>query len=136
MFDDRQIARVQFLLFHQHLLAHADLSKIVEQAGIAQFAHLVFRELHGTVRTVGHPVDGFCEPAGECRDAGGMTARGWVPRFNSRNSSRDKSLKESLNVFVQSAILDRHGRLRCERRDEVHGAGIERQHFAIHHLWR
>ena len=50
MADDLEILRVELLLLHQHLLAHADFAEVVQQAGVAQLAELFAREADVAIR--------------------------------------------------------------------------------------
>ena len=42
--DQLELVRVELLLLHEHLLAHADLAEVVQQPRVAQLAQLLARE--------------------------------------------------------------------------------------------
>src|SRR6266508_1032407 len=70
-----QIGRVQFLRLDEHLLAHADLAKVVQQGRIADLFQLFARERHVTKWTIAGAVDDLREPHGHPRHASAVTIR-------------------------------------------------------------
>jgi len=108
----------------------------VEQTGVANLAHLIFRERDATIRSRAVAVDAFGEPRRECRHAERVARRRGVARFDRRDRRRDEALEESLDVLVQMRVLDRHRRLRRERRHEIGRALIERHDLRRHDVSR
>ena len=47
--DDIDLRGIKFFCLDQHFFAHADLAKIVQQAGIADFPHLIAAEMNAGV---------------------------------------------------------------------------------------
>ena len=76
--DDVEVPRVKFFLLHQHLLAHADFSEVVQQARVAQLAQLLLGELHVAILAGAAAIHCFRERHRERRDATRMTGGGGV----------------------------------------------------------
>ena len=134
--DDLQIGWIQLLLLHQHLLAHANLAEVVEQAGVAQLAQLLPREGHRAKLPVVRAVHHLRQPHRERRHARRMAGRGGIARFDCRDCCRDEPLEQPLDVLVQLAVLDGHGSLRCDGARELHAPLVEGTDVALDGLGR
>ena len=136
MADDLEVRRIELLLLHQHLLAHADLAEVVQQPGVAKLAQLLAREPQAAVGPLAAAIDRLGQPDGERRDAARMARRRRIARFDRRDRRGDEPLEQPLDVLVEPAVLDRHRGLRRERAHQLDGALVVRQHLALDDLGR
>ena len=130
--DEVEVQRIELLGLDQHLLPHADLSEIVEQPRVADLFDLFAGESDGAIGPVLGAVDHAGQSHGHVRDSSRVTERGRVPLLDRMHRGLHEPLEQSLDFFVQPAVLDRDRRLSRERGHELHGAPRVRYYLVLH----
>ena len=83
----------------------------MQQAGIAQFTHLVAGEAYARIRAAIHAVHGFRQRHREVGYAERMSGGCGVARFNGGYGSADKAFKQARDGVIQLAVFQGHGGL-------------------------
>src|SRR5258708_14969299 len=123
--------RIQLLRLDQYLLAHADLTEIVQQAGVADLLQLLAREVDAAERPVAGAIHDLGEPHRVVGHPAAVPERGWIALLDRQDGGRDEALEQALDVLVQPAVLDGYGRLPGQCRDELDGALREGHHWRL-----
>src|SRR3989442_7148772 len=132
LLDEREVVWVQLLRFHEHLLPHADLPEVVQQAGVLDLANLLAGEVDRAVGSVPGSIDDLGEPDGHAGDAPAVAERGRVPLLDRGDSGLHEPLEEVLDLRVELAVLDGHRRLAGEGGDELDRAPRERHDLSLY----
>ncbi len=117
--DQLKFHGVEFLGFHQHLLADADLAEIVQQAGVADLPQLPLREEGLAVGSVGCAVDSLRESHRQVRHPARMARGHGITAFNGGHGSVDEAFDEQLDLLPQRRVLHRDARLAREALRQV-----------------
>ena len=132
LLDELELQGIKLLGFDQHLLPHADLAEIMEQAGIADLLDLLPGERHAAIGAVLRAVDDGGESHRHVGDPSRVAEGGRVPLLDRVHRGPYEPLKQPLDLLVQPAVFDRDRRLSGERGHELHGALRVRHDLLLH----
>ncbi len=130
--DELERLVVELLRLDEHLLAHADLAEVVEEARVLELAQILAREVRVLVRTVRLAVDDLRELDREIGDAARVTARRRIARLDRFDARLHEALEEPPDLVVEHRVLERDARLRGDHPEELFAALVERDDLLVH----
>ena len=104
--DAVEVGGIEFLGLHQHVLAHADLTEIVQQRGVAQLHQLVVAELELAIGTRLAAVRRLRERHREVGHAERVAGRRRIARLDRRHRRLHEALEEVPDRQIEAAVVD------------------------------
>src|SRR4051812_20517900 len=136
LLDDFKLGGIKFFGFYQNFFPNADLAEIVQQAGIAQFTHLIAREPDTGVGAVIRAIYRFGQSDGKIRYAERVAGGSGVARFNGGDGSTHKAFKQTLDRIIKLAIFQRDWGLSGQRLHNFLLVRRVRKYMALNGLMR
>ena len=117
----------------EDLLAHRDLSEIVEHRGVAQLPELLAGHAKVGVRAVVGPVRQLRQRDREGRHPLRMAGRRRIALLDRRDARPDEILEQTADPLRQPPVFHRDGRLGRKRPGKPHVVLVERDHLDADH---
>ena len=116
------LLRVELLRLHEHVLAHADLAEIVQEARVADLLQVLRGEVGVPVHPAAHPVHGLRQGYRVDRHPVGMAGGGGVPGLDCLHRCLDEAFEQGLDLLVEPVVLQ--GDRRLGRQGAHHGLDV------------
>ena len=136
MADALEVGRVELFRFHQHVLAHADLAEVVQEAGVAQLAQLLRGEAHVAEAAAVGAIDRLGQPHREVGHAERVAEGGGVARLDRGDGGLHEAVEELADAVVEAPVGQRHRGLRGQRAGQPHVAVAVGAHVLLGFLGR